>query len=452
MAKEEDNKKVKKKSLKTKLRIMTMAPIFIMGILVAILSYYVSFESVKKEVRRNLSNIADSVALHYNMSYDGDYSAEKITESTYRFYKGETDLDETEQGLLKYKEETGVDVTLFFYDIRMLSTLRGDSGQNIRYTIANKNVSDAVINNSTEQFYDNMIINNEKYFAVYSPLFNSDGKCVGMIGVCKPTSQIEKESLGSLFWIPIVTIVVMLIGGWISIIPAKALVNAINKEKKFLDEISRGNLNATIDKDIIERDDELGDMGRFSRGVQKFLREMIERDTLTHLYTRRIGQSKINYVQAQLNSAGVKYCVCMGDIDFFKKFNDNYGHDCGDLVLRGVASVTNELMLGKGFAVRWGGEEFLIIFEDADLDKAYKLLSILRQRILDYVVNYNGEELKITMTFGLVEGDMRNIDDIVKEADEMLYISKQNGRNRIVTPREMEEIQEDPELATIREK
>ena len=262
----------------------------------------------------------------------------------------------------------------------------------------------------------------------------------------------EIRAILYLFWIPIVTIAVMLIGGWVSIIPAKALVNAINKEKKFLDEISRGNLNATIDKDIIERDDELGDMGRFSRGVQKFLREMIERDTLTHLYTRRIGQSKINYVQAQLNSAGVKYCVCMGDIDFFKKFNDNYGHDCGDLVLRGVASVTNEFMLGKGFAVRWGGEEFLIIFEDADLDKAYKLLSILRQRILDYVVNYNGEELKITMTFGLVEGDMRNIDDIVKEADEMLYIGKQNGRNRIVTPREMEEILEDPEIASIREK
>ena len=452
MAKEEDSKQVKKKSLKNKLRIMTMAPIIFMGVLVAILSYYVSFESVTKEVRRNLSNIATSVIVHYDLSIAGDYSAEKISDSSYRFLKGDTDISDTEAALMAYKEETEVDVSIFYYDIRMLSTLTDDQGNSIRYTIANKSVSDAVINGQSEQFYDNVIIGGQRFFAVYSPLFNSDGKCVGMVGVCKPTGYVEKDSLRSLFWIPIVTIAVMFVAGWISVIPAKKLVAAIDKEKEFLDEIAKGNLNANIDKEITDRDDELGDMGRFSKSVQKFIREMIERDTLTHLYTRRIGQSKINYVQAQLNSAGVKYCICMGDIDFFKKFNDNYGHDCGDLVLRGVASVTNEFMLGKGFAVRWGGEEFLIVFDDADLEKAYRLLSTLRQRILDYVVNYNGEELKITMTFGLVEGDMRNIEDIVKEADDLLYIGKQNGRNQIVTQRQMEEMLEDPEIASIREK
>ena len=93
-------------------------------------------------------------------------------------------------------------------------------------------------------------------------------------------------------------------------------------------------------------------------------------------------------------------------------------------------------MLGKGFAVRWGGEEFLIIFEDADLEKAHGLLKVLRQKVLDHVIEYESNKLGVTMTFGLTQGDMRDIDDIVKEADELLYIGKQNGRNRIVTPDE----------------
>ena len=149
----------------------------------------------------------------------------------------------------------------------------------------------------------------------------------------------------------------------------------------------------------------------------------------------------------------------MGDIDFFKKFNDTYGHDCGDLVLRDIASIFNEYMLGKGFAVRWGGEEFLIIFEDADLTKALGLLKVLRQKVLDHVIEYESNKLGVTMTFGLVQGDMRDIDDIVKEADELLYIGKQNGRNRIVTPEETNPVtveSDDPdyekELSEIREK
>ena len=116
-------------------------------------------------------------------------------------------------------------------------------------------------------------------------------------------------------------------------------------------------------------------------------------------------------------------------------------------------------MLGNGFAVRWGGEEFLIIFEDADLDKALGLLKVLRQKVLDHVIEYDGNSLGVTMTFGLTQGDMRDIDDIVKEADELLYIGKQNGRNRIVTPGDLQAVtaeSDDPdyerELSEIREK
>ncbi|MCR4749290.1 MAG: diguanylate cyclase [Lachnospiraceae bacterium] len=444
-----------KYGLKRRLRVMTVVPIILMGLVVAILGYYVFLNTIKLEVRRNLSNAAQSVSLFYDTSYPGDYSAEKYDDGTYTLYKGGVDISSTQPVLDKFTEKTKAKITLFYLDIRMLTTVTGPDGNRGLYTISNRTVSDAVINGQKEAFYDNITIDGVRYFTAYIPLFNSDGKCIGMLSAGKPAIEVEQESRRALLWVPIATFFMVLFAIVFSSFPANSIVKAINEEKKFLGEISKGNLNASLQKDITERTDELGDMGRFSRGVQKFLRDMIERDTLTRLYTRRVGASKIAYTQSQFNQAGVKYCVCMGDIDFFKKFNDNYGHDCGDLVLRDIASIFNEFMLGKGFAVRWGGEEFLIIFEDADLGKALTQLRTLRQKVLDHVLEYEGEKLSVTMTFGLTQGDTRDIEDIIKDADELLYLGKQNGRNRIVTPDDVRDITVDPdqkELLEIREK
>ncbi len=444
-----------KYGLKRRLRVMTVVPIILMGLVVAILGYYVYLNTIKLEVRRNLSNAAQSVSLFYDTSYPGDYSAEKYDDGTYTLYKGGVDISSTQPVLDEFTEKTKAKITLFYLDIRMLTTVTGPDGNRGLYTISNRTVSDAVINGQKEAFYDNITIDGVRYFTAYIPLFNSDGKCIGMLSAGKPAIEVEQESRRALLWVPIATFFMVLFAIVFSSFPANSIVKAINEEKKFLSEISKGNLNASLQKDITERTDELGDMGRFSRGVQKFLRDMIERDTLTRLYTRRVGASKIAYTQSQFNQAGVKYCVCMGDIDFFKKFNDNYGHDCGDLVLRDIASIFNEFMLGKGFAVRWGGEEFLIIFEDADLGKALTQLRTLRQKVLDHVLEYEGEKLRVTMTFGLTQGDTRDIEDIIKDADELLYLGKQNGRNRIVTPDDVKDITVDPdqkELLEIREK
>ena len=108
-------------------------------------------------------------------------------------------------------------------------------------------------------------------------------------------------------------------------------------------------------------------------------------------------------------------------------------------------------MIGKGFTVRWGGEEFLTIFEGMNLEKANAHLQKLRQQILDFVFDYNGQSLSVTMTFGLTAGDNRPINDIVKEADNLLYVGKQSGRNRIVTSIDMASMEND-ELQSIPEK
>lgn len=452
------NKKVNKETseeatrskggLERKLRTMAIVPVILMGIVFVVLSYYCLMYSTEKEVRRNLRNMVGCVEMYYDKVFPGDFTIDKNADSDgkYHVYKGDVDVTETGSALAEYKEFSGMDFTLFYYDVRVVTTIKGDDGKEILYTVANNTVSNDVINKEQDMYYNNIDINGHKFFAVYIPVRNSDGSVVGMLFAGKPTREIEQESMKALVWIPIVTVIMVLIAGWISMVPARKIVEAIDKEKKFLGEIAKGNLNTAIDQSIVGRDDEIGDMGKFSRSVQKFIREMIERDTLTKLYTRRIGESKINYVQYQLVEAGVKYCVCMGDIDFFKKVNDTYGHDAGDLVLRDVAHIFNENMIGRGFTVRWGGEEFLIIFEDADMDKAYKILSGIREKILAHEMHYKDQVIKVTMTFGLTAGDNRHINDIVKEADNLLYIGKQNGRNQIVTSDISEKITGDEDI------
>ena len=105
---------------------------------------------------------------------------------------------------------------------------------------------------------------------------NNNGETIGMLFAGKPTSEVERENKGAIMFIPLITIIMTIIASLISMAPAKNLVDAIKKEEKFLDEIAKGNLNTEIDPSIIKRNDELGEMGRFSRSVQKFIRDMIE--------------------------------------------------------------------------------------------------------------------------------------------------------------------------------
>ena len=125
--------------------------------------------------------------------------------------------------------------------------------------------------------------------------------------------------------------------------------------------------------------------------------------------------------------------MAMGDIDFFKKVNDTYGHDAGDEVLKTVARVMKEKCRSTSVIARWGGEEFLIILPDCNGDNAFIAIERLRNEIQNTIINVDGQEIKVTMTFGLTEfGITSSIDGLIKEADEKLYHGKTNGRNQVV--------------------
>lgn len=126
------------------------------------------------------------------------------------------------------------------------------------------------------------------------------------------------------------------------------------------------------------------------------------------------------------------YWVGLSDIDDFKKVNDNYGHNCGDYVLKTVANLIsdNEDVL----CCRWGGEEFIFVGKTNGSDiGAHEYLESCRKKVEEYPFAFEGAMLSITMTFGLeIYSSGMGIDDWINEADEKLYYGKHSGKNKVV--------------------
>lgn len=151
-------------------------------------------------------------------------------------------------------------------------------------------------------------------------------------------------------------------------------------------------------------------------------------DELTELPSRR----SLNEMMQQLDD---RYVIAMLDVDFFKKFNDTYGHDAGDDVLRLIAGVLKNFTGGKAF--RYGGEEFTILFPGKTLPEVLGLLEELRQEIakLRFVVLGSGKtgelNLNVTVSIGAAEATIKlqGPDAVIKAADQALYRAKESGRN-----------------------
>lgn len=163
------------------------------------------------------------------------------------------------------------------------------------------------------------------------------------------------------------------------------------------------------------------------------LKEASQRDSLTGLYNRRAMEEYLKNVIKDTQQYVTWFNVAIGDIDFFKKINDKYGHEAGDVVLKHVADILSAYMKDKGAVARWGGEEFLFVFKGINGEEATVELEKLRAMIENSKVEYNGEEISVTMTFGIDEySNGFPIDYTISNADKKLYIGKKQGRNRVI--------------------
>jgi diguanylate cyclase (GGDEF)-like protein len=153
-------------------------------------------------------------------------------------------------------------------------------------------------------------------------------------------------------------------------------------------------------------------------------------DELTGLPGRRALQEKLQ------RSLGI-YALAMVDVDHFKKFNDNYGHDVGDDVLRMIAAKINQVT-GGGKAFRYGGEEFTIVFNNHSAKEIKDHLQTVIETVAatPFVVNRRKNQkpktVQVTISIGLTDSIHKaNADEVIKTADQALYTAKKKGRNRL---------------------
>jgi diguanylate cyclase (GGDEF)-like protein len=156
-------------------------------------------------------------------------------------------------------------------------------------------------------------------------------------------------------------------------------------------------------------------------------------DALTTLPNRRRMLEMLEEQRVRVARSKASFGVLLGDIDGFKALNDRHGHECGDAVLREVSRLMRAQVRGQDVVARWGGEEFLVLLPDTDLDGAGVVAEKLRIAVESARIQFSGKELAITMTFGAASFDQDStIDDCVRRADHALYQGKGQGKNRVV--------------------
>jgi len=154
------------------------------------------------------------------------------------------------------------------------------------------------------------------------------------------------------------------------------------------------------------------------------VRELSLHDPLTGLPNRRMLDINAAYSLARAQRLDSEFGVMMMDIDHFKKYNDTFGHDAGDMILASFAGILSEATRKTDLVVRYGGEEFLILLNDFDLEGAKIFAERLRVDI--------STSTEITASIGIAwyQNDS-DFDSVVKRADEAMYRAKHNGRNRV---------------------
>ena len=157
-------------------------------------------------------------------------------------------------------------------------------------------------------------------------------------------------------------------------------------------------------------------------------------DGLTGLYNRRQFEISFEQEYNRTKRHPSDFSLALLDIDFFKKVNDNYGHQYGDYVLKTIADLMKQSFRKTDLLYRYGGEELVIIMPETNIEGAQIPVQRLRRMVEDYDFNYNGVKSKVTVSIGLTMNhqNFSSAAEILKSADEALYRAKESGRNRVV--------------------
>nr|MBQ8252368.1 diguanylate cyclase [Lachnospiraceae bacterium] len=417
-----------KRSIKRTLIGLSVVPAVFIGIALTAISTSTLWNSMSREVSNSLSVAAHSVYNTYSLVAPGDYYEEDGV-----LMKGDIRVEGDHTIVDALKESYGMEITLFYGDERKLTTITDADGNRLTGTRADDQTVRWVLESGREYFSEKVDIGGEDYFGFYIPVLNRDKSVVGMAFAGKKRSEVMNSMLASVSQSMLICISVIAVTLLVCVVASQKIIRAIKSIMEYLGYLAKSDFTQKMPKSVLRRNDEIGEMGKYAETVSKSLKDMITTDPLTGLFNRRACKSYLDkWIEKCNKKEKDMITVAIGDIDFFKKINDTYGHDCGDLVLVTVSDIFKRHMGEDGCVARWGGEEFLLVFEEG-AKAAEKRLRKMLEEIRGYEFEYKEERFHITFTCG-INGDIvgKTFDAIINEADEYLYKGKTGGRDRIV--------------------
>ncbi|ANQ53781.1 diguanylate cyclase [Thermosipho sp. 1063] len=250
-----------------------------------------------------------------------------------------------------------------------------------------------------------------------------------------------KIFLKILFAFSFVIITSIFMGMWISSIARKKIINPLISLKENV-------INITNNRKLKKTDYPNNEIGIIANEIEKItqtelykknielsqlnekLKELSIKDKLTGLYNRHKTDEELNRVYYNFQKYGKTFSILLIDIDKFKNINDTYGHLVGDKVLEKLANIFKNTLRKTDIPSRWGGEEFLIILPETDLQGAYNIAEKLRKKVENTEFP---ENIKLTISIGVGNiNEYNTIKELLNETDNKLYTAKKQGRNKTI--------------------
>ncbi len=274
MSKEKTNKTEKKGNkfgLLMRLLMMVIIPVILLGLGVAIISYFQMKSALSKEALDNLTTTANSVKAGYELVNDGDYHLD----SNNNLLKGNYNITSNTDKMDSFVEGSSQDVTLIYDKTRRATTLIGEDGNRIIGTDISDEVYDTIMKGEEYKTSD-IVINGQKYFASYVPLKNGD-TIIGCSFAGMPSDNVRNQSLNVLVIIIITGVVLLILAIISTVICARDISGSIVNCKDAMMALSNGELNVNMNKKVAKRTDEIGDLSRAITATAETLKGTVGR-------------------------------------------------------------------------------------------------------------------------------------------------------------------------------
>ena len=432
------------KSLRFRLTLIVVVVSLLWGIAVILSVGYIYQSRINSEYKQHTVEISKIVASMLSGEMIDHYLSTLTKDGEYDRIQNLLEILQRETGVMYiYVTKPVEDGEIFVFDTD--TQMPFDLGEKEIWSNDNYDMDILLRLNNGERVDPNISTTRWGWLlTVHEPIYRADGSVAGFASVDASLNQLMHER-NALFTLLGLVILVILVASFTAniyttqrlvVTPVNLLVSSVSAYQPGADPpdfLARSKLKPGYEFTVLEH--AIIDMEYRIASMLDDVKK-IYYDGLTGIYNRRFFDENLDNLIQSLSRSGSALSLMMIDIDYFKKFNDTYGHSEGDKCLKIVADTLSKSMMRKDdYVARYGGEEFVVVLPNTDEDGARTVAEKLLLNIRNCGIPHEKSEISeyVSVSIGVTTGmaDYRQIgDNYIRKADEMLYNSKNSGRNR----------------------